>query len=420
MRVRAIFFVAFGLLKLVCAQTLPIHFRESAPVLDGELAEWDDAAFASYRPDVACPSCANTLRYQMGYDETYLYAAIEVRDKRLMSLEHGKGNARLYFNDCIEFYFDPLHNSSSMMDADDLQFIVVPGGDWVAFRGGDKYRIVVDSATVPKDTSTHLMIVHFAGDWKGTLNDSTDVDSGYTLELQWPWANMGVEPQKGMKMRMDICMNDLDTLVPDLSKVDTLWYYYNNNISGKTDFGYPNDWVEAELTGEGSWYYRFTRTFSPWWWAFALGAILLLSPWLITLIIRNRQLRLIPERSGAEAQPVVQAAANAPAEARPEWVNKARFYILAQLDDDTRPENLATELGVSERQLQRMFREELDTTPHAFITLVKLEQAAILLRNGKTSVKEVAYAVGFTDPGYFARVFKKYYNESPSQMLGKS
>ena len=66
------------------------------------------------------------------------------------------------------------------------------------------------------------------------------------------------------------------------------------------------------------------------------------------------------------------------------------------------------------RQLQRIFKEELHITPNAFIAAVKMEEAARRLAVGDASVTEVAYALGFTDPTYFARVFKKHFDCSPT------
>jgi AraC-like DNA-binding protein len=114
---------------------------------------------------------------------------------------------------------------------------------------------------------------------------------------------------------------------------------------------------------------------------------------------------------------VVQVASDSPPMASlPEWVSKCKELVIQRLDEDIRPEQLAQTVAVSERQLQRMCKEVLDTTPHAFITLIKLEKASQMLHQGDLTVKEVAYAVGFSDPGYFSKVFKKYYNQSPSEM----
>jgi AraC-like DNA-binding protein len=99
-----------------------------------------------------------------------------------------------------------------------------------------------------------------------------------------------------------------------------------------------------------------------------------------------------------------------------ELFSKAREYLMANLDKSIKPEALAQELGVSLRQLQRVFRDGLDTTPNTFIILIKLEVAAEMLKQNNLNISEVAYSVGFNDPSYFSRVFKKYFNISPSEL----
>jgi AraC-like DNA-binding protein len=44
-----------------------------------------------------------------------------------------------------------------------------------------------------------------------------------------------------------------------------------------------------------------------------------------------------------------------------------------------------------------------------------MERAAAMLREGKQNVSEVAWALGFTDPAYFSKVFKKYFGRSPKE-----
>jgi len=63
--------------------------------------------------------------------------------------------------------------------------------------------------------------------------------------------------------------------------------------------------------------------------------------------------------------------------------------------------------------LQRITKEEIDTTPTNFIYLVKLNLAAEYLKNHLGNVSETAYEFGFSDPGYFSKLFKKHFGISP-------
>ena len=66
--------------------------------------------------------------------------------------------------------------------------------------------------------------------------------------------------------------------------------------------------------------------------------------------------------------------------------------------------------------LCRLFRQELNTTPHKYLANLRLETAANMLRQGDgRSITEIARMCGYSDPLYFSRVFKKRYGVSPRE-----
>lgn len=66
--------------------------------------------------------------------------------------------------------------------------------------------------------------------------------------------------------------------------------------------------------------------------------------------------------------------------------------------------------------LCRLFRQEVRTTPHKFLTNLRLQVAADMLLSGyaEGGIAEIAHTCGFRDPLYFSRLFKKRYQVSPS------
>jgi AraC-like DNA-binding protein len=100
-------------------------------------------------------------------------------------------------------------------------------------------------------------------------------------------------------------------------------------------------------------------------------------------------------------------------------IEKARIYIKEHIEESLKPEKLAQELNISLRNLQRIFSQELQTTPGNFILLLKMEKAADWLKEGKKPVSEIAYDLGFNDPAYFSRVFKKYFGIAPKEFRMK-
>lgn len=66
--------------------------------------------------------------------------------------------------------------------------------------------------------------------------------------------------------------------------------------------------------------------------------------------------------------------------------------------------------------LCRLFRQELHTTPHKYLTNLRLQAAADVLRAGSSrSITEIARMCGYHDPLYFSRMFKKRYGVSPRE-----
>jgi len=76
---------------------------------------------------------------------------------------------------------------------------------------------------------------------------------------------------------------------------------------------------------------------------------------------------------------------------------------------------LATEVGLSARQLQRRLKKLTRLTAAGFIKAMRLEHAARLLREHDVQVQEVAHAVGYEDAGYFSKLFRQAYGVPPSE-----
>lgn len=77
-------------------------------------------------------------------------------------------------------------------------------------------------------------------------------------------------------------------------------------------------------------------------------------------------------------------------------------------------EDMSREIGISLPHLTRQFLKEQGMPPIQYLTQIRLEHALNLLLNTTLSVQEVATACGFTCGNYFAKVFKKVLQVSPS------
>src|SRR5439155_13560557 len=74
---------------------------------------------------------------------------------------------------------------------------------------------------------------------------------------------------------------------------------------------------------------------------------------------------------------------------------------------------LATELGVSERQLRRALKRELGVAPHQLALAQRLAQAALLLRETTIPVTQVAFVSGFQSLRRFNAAFRARFRMAP-------
>jgi transcriptional regulator GlxA family with amidase domain len=76
--------------------------------------------------------------------------------------------------------------------------------------------------------------------------------------------------------------------------------------------------------------------------------------------------------------------------------------------------DIAESLGLSQRQLERLFHRGLGCSVVQFGTLVRLQHARVLLIATKLSVREIATATGFNSLSHFASAFRKCFDRRPS------
>ncbi len=80
-------------------------------------------------------------------------------------------------------------------------------------------------------------------------------------------------------------------------------------------------------------------------------------------------------------------------------------------------DKMASELAISPATLNRRTRSLSGKTPIEMLTEYRMNKSMEMLKEGKYSVTDVAYAVGFSDPAYFSRKFKEFFGESPSKVI---
>lgn len=102
------------------------------------------------------------------------------------------------------------------------------------------------------------------------------------------------------------------------------------------------------------------------------------------------------------------------------YIENALKYIQYNYSHSIDITNIADSIGISRSHLYRVFIKHLGLSPNDYLTQYRINRACSLLRNSDLSISNIANSVGYDDPLYFSRVFKKVKGVSPSMYLQNS
>jgi len=94
------------------------------------------------------------------------------------------------------------------------------------------------------------------------------------------------------------------------------------------------------------------------------------------------------------------------------FLDRVRKSVATHPHGEPSPDEIAKELGISARTLRRHLEQD-GTSLRAVVDEVRRSRADELLGTGR-SVKEVAFALGFSEPSAFSRAYKRWTGKAPS------
>lgn len=103
----------------------------------------------------------------------------------------------------------------------------------------------------------------------------------------------------------------------------------------------------------------------------------------------------------------------------PPAVRNALKLMQRHVEDTISIAEIAEKVGMSPRQLERLFLRYLQTSPARYYLSLRIDRARELLLYSDRPVLEVAIAAGFTSTSHFAHWFKKLQGVRPSQLRGR-
>ena len=88
------------------------------------------------------------------------------------------------------------------------------------------------------------------------------------------------------------------------------------------------------------------------------------------------------------------------------------------IEEPISPATLAHDVGMSTRQLERLFRRYLSRSPKRYYMELRLQKARNLLMQTDMSVINVALACGFASPSHFSKCYRAHYDTTPYRERG--
>ena len=98
---------------------------------------------------------------------------------------------------------------------------------------------------------------------------------------------------------------------------------------------------------------------------------------------------------------------------RDQRVRRAMLLMEQNLSSPLRAEQLAAEVAVSKRQLERLFRRDLGVGLQRFGRDMRLAYAVWLMSHATSRISDVAAHCGFADAAHFSRTFRTAFGDAP-------
>ena len=125
-----------------------------------------------------------------------------------------------------------------------------------------------------------------------------------------------------------------------------------------------------------------------------------------------------PESSGEE--PAAQHVPSAGKVSEEQPADESRHeetiaYIAQHYMEDIAVKDIAGYLGYSEAYFCKLFKQSFGHSFVSYLTDYRMQKAEDLMRTSRLSIKEIGKTVGYPDPNYFTKVFRRVRGVSPSE-----
>nr|WP_321452749.1 two-component regulator propeller domain-containing protein [uncultured Carboxylicivirga sp.] len=131
-------------------------------------------------------------------------------------------------------------------------------------------------------------------------------------------------------------------------------------------------------------------------------------------IVKNRV--ALKDKFSKDVESDIQILAHSPVDE--EFIVKVKSVIVNNINNTKLAgDTICSEMAISSSTLYRRVKELTDLSPNEFIRTIRLKKSVELLKEKRYNVSEVSSMVGFNDPYYFSRCFRKQFGFPPSNLL---
>ena len=79
--------------------------------------------------------------------------------------------------------------------------------------------------------------------------------------------------------------------------------------------------------------------------------------------------------------------------------------------------DVADYVGITPQHFSKVFKEETGYNYIEWVSKLRIDMAKRYLSAGEKNIREICYIVGYKDPNYFSRIFKKIVGKTPTEYM---
>jgi len=142
----------------------------------------------------------NEVTVRSLWDNDSLYISLVVVDSDLRAYQTEKDHHLLYLDDMVEILIDAFNDKNDCWSTDDIVYHI----NLLGQKKDDRGTKDCESDTTWEGGATYSV-------WLlGTLNDTTDIDKGYHIEVAFPWSELGIRPEEDEAIGINFANGDND------------------------------------------------------------------------------------------------------------------------------------------------------------------------------------------------------------------